>query len=102
MIQVFCACLYCYSFSVHVYIVHGYVGVFCFCCVCVCLGGWGGGVFLNRIYISFIGVVPTFSCLLHFVVAFLWKQMGGRLWMHVDMPEGGNLMNSVGLFNVYR
>ena len=69
------------AFSVHVYIVHGYVGVFCFCCVCVCvcLGGWGGGVFLNRIYISFICVVPTFSCLLHFVVAFLWKQMGGRL-----------------------
>ena len=54
-----------------------------FVCVCVCVFFGGNGVFLNQIYINFICVVPAFSCSLHFVVVFLWKQKGedsGCMW----------------------
>ena len=75
----------------------------CFFCVCVCVfwGGVGWGGLLKPDLHQFHLCGTNLFLFVTFCCCVFMEADGGRLWMHVGMSEGGNLMNSVGLFNVY-
>ena len=69
-------------------------------CVCVCFF-WGEWGLLKPDLHQFHLRGTNLFLFVAFCCCVFMEAERGRLWMHVGMPEGGNLMNSVGLLNIY-